>query len=146
MTIIHCTLLQFHGLESICTEITLNCLLNIRKKNLHDDRQARVSNLLKLNIPRCVTLPFEVNVSDLDIYLRRNLIKLQSDEIFPARFKEGKHNIWKSNDTAKIKDIHYSGRTRSCMLLIFLHLTLLNLVSAMSSTYIQKLITDLIIY
>lgn len=68
---------------------------------MHDDREARVSNLLKLNIPRYVTLPFEVNVSDLDIYLRKDLIKMQSDEIFPARFKEGKHKIEKSNGTAK---------------------------------------------
>lgn len=44
-------------------------------KNLFDDMQARLSDQLKLNIPCRVTLPFEVNVADVDICLQENLIE-----------------------------------------------------------------------
>ena len=40
-----------------------------------------------------VTLGFEINVVDADICLQENLIELPSDEIFRARFKNGKHNV-----------------------------------------------------
>lgn len=45
-------------------------------KNLSDDIQAQLSDQLKLNIPVQVTLPFEVNVADVDICLQENLIEL----------------------------------------------------------------------
>ena len=54
-------------------------------------------------------------------------IALNSDEIFQARFKDWKHNVWKSNDTPK--NTHNSEKKCSCILLLFIHLTLLNLVS-----------------
>ncbi|XP_052824058.1 uncharacterized protein LOC128247878 [Octopus bimaculoides] len=53
-----------------------------------------------LDIPRWVTFSFEVNVAGADICLQENPIELQSDEIFQAGFKDGEHNVWKSNDTA----------------------------------------------
>ena len=70
-------------------------------KNLHKDMQARFSDLLTTDIPTWVTIPFEVNAADVDISLQETLIKLKSDEILQAKFKDGKHNIWKTNDTAK---------------------------------------------
>ena len=39
--------------------------------------------------------------NEIDISLLENLMELQSDEIFQTGFKDGKHNVWKSNDTAK---------------------------------------------
>ena len=59
-------------------------------------------NILKLNIPHSLILSFEVNFADgYNICLQKNFIELQSNEIFQERFKHGKHNIWKSNDTVK---------------------------------------------
>lgn len=42
-----------------------------------------------------MTLPFEVNVADVDIGLQANLIDLQNDEMFQARFDDEKHDVWK---------------------------------------------------
>ena len=47
------------------------------------------------------TLPFEVNGTNVGICLQENLIELPSDEIFQVIFKDGKHNVWKSNDKKK---------------------------------------------
>lgn len=70
-------------------------------ENLHENMQARFSDLLLMDIPTWVAIPFEVNAADVDISLQETLIELQSDEILHAKFKDGKHNIWKTNDAAK---------------------------------------------
>ncbi|XP_066977864.1 SCAN domain-containing protein 3-like [Macrobrachium rosenbergii] len=54
-----------------------------------------------MDIPTWVAVPFEVNAADVDISLQETLTGLQSDEILHAKFKDGKHNIWKTNGTAK---------------------------------------------
>ncbi|CAI9723466.1 Hypothetical predicted protein [Octopus vulgaris] len=71
-----------------------------RLKNLHNDIQTQFNDQLKLNIPRWVTFPFEVDIADVDICLHENLFEMLNDEIFQARFKDGEHNVWKRNDTA----------------------------------------------
>lgn len=56
-------------------------------KNLFDDIQARLSDQLKLNMPRRVTLPFEVNVAHVDICLQENQIEETSHlTIWPAEW------------------------------------------------------------
>ena len=100
------------------------------------DSTCSFSNLLMLTVAHWVTHPFEVNVGDEDIFLQENLFELQRDEIFEARFKDEKHNVWKSNEIAK--NILDSGRKCSWILLLFHHFTLLNQISAVS----QKLVTD----
>lgn len=37
--------------------------------------------------------PFEVNATDVSFTLQEILAKLQSDELFHAKFKDGKQNI-----------------------------------------------------
>ena len=54
-----------------------------------------------------MTLPFEVNVTDLDICFQGNLIDLQSDEIFQDS-KIG--NIMLGKLMALLKNIYYSRR------------------------------------
>ena len=69
-------------------------------ENMHEDMQARFSDLLRMDIPTWVSIPFEVNVSEIDISLQEPLIELQSDEIMRAKYQDGKYNIWKTNDVA----------------------------------------------
>ncbi|XP_029643877.1 uncharacterized protein LOC115218268 [Octopus sinensis] len=94
-------LLQFPNLESINNNLHDDDLVLYAEhlKNLNDDTSVRFNDLLKLNVLRWVTLPFEDNVANVDICLQENLIELQNDEIVQARFKDGKHNLCKSNDT-----------------------------------------------
>ena len=60
----------------------------------------RFSDLLGMDIPIWVSIPFKVNVAEIELSLQEPLIKLQSDEIMRAKFKDGKYNIWKTNDVA----------------------------------------------
>ncbi|KAK2721261.1 hypothetical protein QYM36_003515 [Artemia franciscana] len=53
-----------------------------------------------MDIPIWVSIPFEVNVAEIELSLQESLIELQIDEIMRAKFKEGKYNIWKTNDVA----------------------------------------------
>ncbi|XP_068224017.1 SCAN domain-containing protein 3-like, partial [Palaemon carinicauda] len=61
-------------------------------ENRHKDMPIRFSDLLMMVIPTWVSIPFEVNVADIDISLLEPLIELQSDEIMRAKFKDGKCN------------------------------------------------------
>ncbi|KAK2712149.1 hypothetical protein QYM36_010996 [Artemia franciscana] len=56
------------------------------------------SDLLGMDISIWVSIPFEVNVAQIELSLQEPLIELQSDEIRRAKFKDGKYNIWKTND------------------------------------------------
>ena len=69
-------------------------------ENIHEDMQTRFSDLLWMDIPLWVSIPFEVNVAEMDIFLQEPLIESQSDEMMHAKFKDGKYNIWKTNDVA----------------------------------------------
>ncbi|XP_076324343.1 SCAN domain-containing protein 3-like [Tachypleus tridentatus] len=69
-------------------------------ENMHEDMQTRFSDLLMMVIPTWVSIPFEVNVAEIDISLQEPLIELQSDEIMRAKYKDGKYNVWKTNDVA----------------------------------------------
>ncbi|XP_068233580.1 SCAN domain-containing protein 3-like [Palaemon carinicauda] len=51
-------------------------------------------------IPTWVSMPFEVNVSVIDISFQEPLIESQSDEIMCAKVKDGKYDVWKTNDVA----------------------------------------------
>ena len=53
-----------------------------------------------MDIPVWVTIPFKVNVADVDVSLQGTLIELQSDEVLCAKFKDNECNIWKANDIA----------------------------------------------
>ncbi|KAK2724169.1 SCAN domain-containing protein 3-like [Artemia franciscana] len=53
-----------------------------------------------MDIPIWVSIPFEVNVAEIEISFQEPLIELQSDEIMRAKFKDGKYNIWKTNHVA----------------------------------------------
>ncbi|KAK2708054.1 hypothetical protein QYM36_015671, partial [Artemia franciscana] len=69
-------------------------------ENIYEDIQTRFSDLLGMDIPIWVPIPFEVNVAKIELSLQESLIELQSDEIMRAKFKDGKYNIWKTNDVA----------------------------------------------
>ncbi|XP_068225571.1 SCAN domain-containing protein 3-like [Palaemon carinicauda] len=69
-------------------------------ENMHKDMQIRFSDLLIMVIPTWVSIPFEVNVADIDISLQEPITELQSDEIIHAKLKGGKYNIGKTNDVA----------------------------------------------
>ena len=60
----------------------------------------RFSDLLGMDIPIWISIPFKVNVAEIELSLQEPLIELQSDEIMRAKFKDGKYNIWKTNDVA----------------------------------------------
>ncbi|KAK2708894.1 zinc finger BED domain-containing protein 5-like [Artemia franciscana] len=53
-----------------------------------------------MDIPSWVSIPFEVNVAEIELSLQEPLSELQSDKIMRAEFKDGKYNIWKTNDVA----------------------------------------------
>ena len=69
-------------------------------ENTHEDVQTRVGDLLGMDISIWVSIPFEVNVAEIDISLQEPLNEIQSDEIMHAKFKGEKYNIWKTNDVA----------------------------------------------
>ena len=62
--------------------------------------QTRFSDLLMMDIPAWVTIPFDVNVADVDASLKETLIELQSNELLCDTFKDKECNIWKGNDVA----------------------------------------------
>ena len=57
-------------------------------ENIHEDMQTRVGDLLGMDIPIWVSIPFEVNVAEIDISLQELLNEIQSDEIMHAKFKD----------------------------------------------------------
>ena len=63
--------------------------------------QVRLKDLLEMNIPVWMLIPFEVNVADVVIELQEELFELQCDEIAQSLFKKGKHNVRKNIDTAR---------------------------------------------
>ena len=65
---------------------------------MHEDMKTLFSDLLMMDIPTLILIPFEVNMADIDIYLQEPLIELQSDEIMHEEFKDSKYIIWKTND------------------------------------------------
>ena len=50
--------------------------------------QTRVGDLLGMDIPIWVSIPFEVDVAETDIPLQELLNKIQIDEIMYAKFKD----------------------------------------------------------
>ncbi|XP_076348273.1 SCAN domain-containing protein 3-like [Tachypleus tridentatus] len=93
---------QFPCLASVSSDLQDEdlALYGEYMENMHKDMQTRFSDLLMMVIPTWVSIPFEVNVADIDISLQEPLIELQSDEIMRAKFKDGKYNVWKTNDVA----------------------------------------------
>ena len=69
-------------------------------ESMQQDMQPRFSDLLMIEIPAWVTIPFEVNVADVDASLQETLIELQSNEVLYAKFKDKDCNIWRANDIA----------------------------------------------
>ncbi|KAK2705793.1 hypothetical protein QYM36_015969 [Artemia franciscana] len=69
-------------------------------ENIYEDMQTWVGDLLEMDIPIWVSIPFEVNVTEKELSLQEPLIELQSDKIMRAKFQDGKYNIWKTNDVA----------------------------------------------
>ena len=67
-------------------------------KKTYEDMEMRFKDLLELNIPVWVLIPFEVNIADVEIDLQEELIELQSDETPQSLFKKGKHDVWKNSD------------------------------------------------
>ena len=65
---------------------------------MHKYMNTRLSDLFMMDIPNWVSIPFDVNIADIDISLQVSLIELQSDEIMRAKFTDGKYIIWKTND------------------------------------------------
>ncbi|KAK2715087.1 hypothetical protein QYM36_009914 [Artemia franciscana] len=59
-------------------------------ENIHEDMQTRVGDLLGMDIPIWVLIPFEANVAEIDISLQEPLNEMQSDEIMHAKFKDEK--------------------------------------------------------
>ncbi|KAK2701911.1 hypothetical protein QYM36_019450 [Artemia franciscana] len=62
--------------------------------------QTRVGDLLGMDLSIRVSIPFEVNVTEIDISLHEPLNEIQSDKIMHAKFKDKKYNIWKTTDIA----------------------------------------------
>ena len=67
-----------------------------------------------------------LRIPDVDICLQGNLIELQRDRIFHARFKDKKHSVRKSNNTAK--SIHYFGEKTQLYFPSFLSSYLVGLI------------------
>ncbi|KAK2706471.1 hypothetical protein QYM36_016497 [Artemia franciscana] len=76
-------------------------------ENIHEDMQTRFSDLLGMDIPIWVSIPFEVNVAEINISLQESHIELQSDEIMRAKFKDRKYNIRKTNEVAAKYPFHW---------------------------------------
>ena len=62
--------------------------------------QTWFSDLLGMDIPIQVSIPFGVNVAKIELSLQDPVIKLQSDEITLAKSKDEKYNIWKTTVVA----------------------------------------------
>ena len=56
-------------------------------ENIPEDMQNRFSNLLGMDIPIWVSIPFEVNVAEKELSLQEPLIELQSDACKIQRWK-----------------------------------------------------------
>ena len=93
---------QIHCLVSVSSDLhdEDHAIYGEYLENIHEDMKTWFSDLLMMDIPTWLSIHFEANIADIDIYLQESLIELQSDEIMRARFKDGKHSIWKANDIA----------------------------------------------
>ncbi|XP_068234170.1 SCAN domain-containing protein 3-like [Palaemon carinicauda] len=93
---------QFPCLASVSSDLQDEdlALYGEYMENMRKDMQIQFSDLLMMVIPTWVSIPFKVNVADKDISLQEHLIELQSDEIMRTKFKDGKYNVWKTNDVA----------------------------------------------
>ncbi|XP_068238494.1 SCAN domain-containing protein 3-like [Palaemon carinicauda] len=93
---------QFPCLASVSSDLQDEdlALYGEYMENTHENMQIRFSDLLMMVIPTWVSILFELNVADIDISLQEPLIELQSDEIMRAKFRDGKYNVWKTNDVA----------------------------------------------
>ena len=93
---------QFPCLACIDSDLQDEDLALYRKylENIHEDMQTRFGDLFGMDIPTWVSIPFEVNVAEIELSFQEPLIELQSDEIMRAKFQDGKYNIWKTNNVA----------------------------------------------
>ncbi|KAK2712178.1 hypothetical protein QYM36_011019 [Artemia franciscana] len=57
-------------------------------ENIHEDMQTRIGDLLGMDIPIWVSIPFEVNVAAIDISLQEPFNEIQSDEIMHPKSKD----------------------------------------------------------
>ena len=94
---------QFPNLTSIIDKLQDDdCGVYVEhlKKN-QEGMQVRFNDLLEINIPVWVLIPFEVNVADVFNELQEELVELQCYEIARSFFKKGNPNVWKNSDTAR---------------------------------------------
>ena len=93
---------QFHCLACVSSDLQDEdlALYGEYLENIHEDMQTRFSDLLRMDIPIWVSVPFEVNVAEIELSLQEPLIELQSDEITRAESKDEKYNIWKATVVA----------------------------------------------
>lgn len=92
---------QFPSLGAISSELTDEDLVVYVKhlKQLHDDMQARFSDLLQMTVPHWFVDPFVADSSDVDITLQESLVELQNDTTAQARFKHGgRQKLWLNNE------------------------------------------------
>ena len=87
-------------------------------------------DLLEINVPVWVLIPFEVNIADVVIELQEELVELQCDEI--AYFK--KESIMSERIVTMHVNILFYGRKQNCTLLPSQHLILLNQASVVCLT------------
>ncbi|XP_068228164.1 zinc finger BED domain-containing protein 5-like [Palaemon carinicauda] len=93
---------QFSFLASVSSDLYDEdlALYGEYMENMHKHMLIRFSDLLMMVTQTWVSIPFEVNDADIDISLQEPLIELQSVENMRAKFKDGKYNVWKTNDFA----------------------------------------------
>ena len=63
-----------------------------------------------------VSIPFNVNVTSIDISVQENFIELQNDKIMCAQFKYWKSNIWKL-DFIATKYLLHCDRAQLCVII-----------------------------
>ncbi|KAK2702783.1 hypothetical protein QYM36_018614 [Artemia franciscana] len=84
-------------LAAICKMKILHYMVNIWKIYM---KICKLGLALGMDIPILVSIPFEVNLVEIELSLQEPLIELQSDEITRAKSKDEKYNIWKTTDVA----------------------------------------------
>ncbi|KAK2713853.1 hypothetical protein QYM36_009666, partial [Artemia franciscana] len=83
--------------------VVIKVVNHIKSKSLQDRLfrefcKQNVEEFEWLVLPTEVSIPFEVNVAEIELSLQEPLIELQSDEITRAKSKDEKYNIWKTTD------------------------------------------------